>query len=1698
MNSQLNATTQKHYSLPITILSSVFTCALAFIFTSTLSINNAYAAISATYAATPATSAAAGTTTPPLVMLVMSNDHQLFTKAYTDYNDIIDATVSPAVAGTDGILETTYTDSFDYYGYFDSNRCYTFGSGTFSPATNTGNGSFNHDCGNSQWSGNFLNWTSMTKMDVIRKVLYGGYRSTDNAGTVLERAYIPKDAHAFVKTYSAPDAATMRKYTPFNTTSISLCNVSHASSGSSSGTLGQATPPSLRVADGTWGRWATSEVAQCEWSDDTGANNSLANLPTSGGANDELGTFTVRVSVCVSGREEANCTNYTDGSGTVTKKPTGLLQDYGSDDNMLFGLISGSYIENNSGGVLRKNISSMQDEINADNGQILTTQGIINTINAFRIVDYDTGTKRYADCDSPGILVNTFLTDTTAGKQCKNWGNPLGEMYLEAVRYFAGETTASADFAANDSTLINTTNGFDIDLAPVAWSDPLSATNYCAECNIIVISSGLNSFDMDELSSASDIPGLSGAADVRVKTNILNTTESITGNYFIGENGTDTNGACTAKSLSNLGDAEGICPEEPFAKGGYGIAGIANHALFTDLRTDNVTFPESQVVNTYGVALSRGLPTFTIPTSGTSITIMPICQSNTDGAAAAGDAGWRQCSLINLQVINPVYNVSNEIVSGILRVHYEDSHWGNDYDMDGVEDLSFCVGASCPTPVAANQVTVNVTSPTAAAGYSLRFGYTIGGTTADGEKFPLLRSGGDNYNSISPGTDAARDCSQAPLSNISACTETFTAGASGVKTLESPLWYAAKWGGFVDANANGLPDLTLEWDRIINATEASGSDGIPDNYFQSDNPAVLESQLSSIFRKLQNRTSSGSAAAVITDTISTVGSVYQALYQPKKEVLNVEVSWIGQIHSIFIDAYGHLREDTNENKTLDSSDEYVLVKYSPDFGRTQIWYCSPTTAEQTSGEPFPDATCPLTERREISEFKPVWNANNELATFSATDARLTNQRDYTTAFTDSSAGGRHILTWQDLDADNVIDNGEILPFIASNFTNVNGSGDPIKAGLLDINTGTAANDLTEIAGVVNYIRGYEDPATTGYRSRTIDFLPAAGDEVWRMGDIINSSPVAVGPPNGNAYGAEIIGWDTFGDSTYTTFKQYYQDRRTVLYAGGNDGLVHAFNAGFYNVADQQYCLDLACVNSTTASHTLGAEIWAYAPRNLLPQLKFLTEPNYPHVYYVDGGPRTFDVNIFPVDTDHPGGWGTILVIGMELGGGANSPITVTPDADDPATTFVTGSAYVIFDVTNPEIAPKVLGEFIHPDLGFTTSHPTLLVKRSPDENNNWAAAGTGAYPNDFRLVFGSGPNKLSTGLSDQNAKLFMLKLVMSGDVLDLSSTNQKIYTTAANSFVGDPIAKNWNNDFLFDAVYFGIAGGTEAAPDGGLMRIALNTNDDANWAISDMLDSGQPFLNMPVAKTIENPNTEVRENWVFAGTGRLLTINDNTSTTQQSFYGLREDADATYPNSPASKVFSTTFTDANYVQNVTGIRVFRYGDIIVPTDWTGELTMNTFAPLELLIDTKAGWYRNFTIPPATNSSERNLSRATLYSGLVVFPSYTPNTNTCLAEGNSAIYAVYDRTGTGYPGGSFVDETLYFPGDTTNWESLPSVDYGFGLVSDITLKKNADGTVTPVCTTSTGEICNFAPPTPPPCLNCEADTGRQSWREILLF
>lgn len=144
---------------------------------------------------------------PPLIMLTMSKDHKLYYEAYNDYSDL----------DGDGTLDVGYKPgSIDYYGYFDSYKCYSYASGVFTPVALTSNKKCT-GTNDSYWSGDFLNYVTTSRIDAIRKVLYGGKRSTDSSTqTILERTYIPQEAHSWGKEYEsqARDGYLISEYTP--------------------------------------------------------------------------------------------------------------------------------------------------------------------------------------------------------------------------------------------------------------------------------------------------------------------------------------------------------------------------------------------------------------------------------------------------------------------------------------------------------------------------------------------------------------------------------------------------------------------------------------------------------------------------------------------------------------------------------------------------------------------------------------------------------------------------------------------------------------------------------------------------------------------------------------------------------------------------------------------------------------------------------------------------------------------------------------------------------------------------------------------------------------------------------------------------------------------------------------------------------------------------------------------------------------------------------------------------------------------------------------------------------------------------------------------------------------------------------------------------------------------------------------------
>jgi len=394
-----------------------------------------------------------------------------------------------------------------------------------------------------------------------------------------------------------------------------------------------------------------------------------------------LTDYDVRVAVCdPSAGLEPNSKLYPDG----IYKPVGILQRHGESERMYFGLVTGSYTNNTSGGVLRKNIGPVTDEIDPDTGEFLyqddsSVDGIIMTIDLFRIVDFDYGSHSYnANC---GWIVGGPIEEG----ECRMWGNPIAEMMYESLRYFSGAASPTGDFTYGGGS--NDDN--DLGLPAPTWVDPYDEENgydYCAKPFMLVLSDIYPTYDSDQLpGSAFGTVGSSlSGLNVESLAGDISAEEGGFGTHFIGEAGT-YDGSCSPKPISGLDGIRGLCPEEPTKQGSYYAASVAYHGNTKDIHT---AAQEDQKVGTYAVGLASPLPEINIEVGDSTITLVPF------GKSVGGHVGGNYVSSAegDFQPTNTIVDFFVEEITptfGKFRINFEDVEQGADHDMDYSADVVY-------------------------------------------------------------------------------------------------------------------------------------------------------------------------------------------------------------------------------------------------------------------------------------------------------------------------------------------------------------------------------------------------------------------------------------------------------------------------------------------------------------------------------------------------------------------------------------------------------------------------------------------------------------------------------------------------------------------------------------------------------------------------------------------------------------------------------------------------------------------------------------------------------------------------------------------------------------------------------------------------------------------------------------------------
>ena len=750
--------------------------------------------------------------------------------------------------------------------------------------------------------------------------------------------------------------------------------------------------------------------------------------------------------------------------------------------------------------------------------------------------------------------------------------------------------------------------------------------------------------------------------------------------------------------------------------------------------------------------------------------------------------------------------------------------------------------------------------------------------------------------------------------------------------VNSQYWYASKYGGDTNFDANGNP---LNW-----STSIPGYSGAwPKTLLPAGNPSAMIAAVKGALSQIASQSGQGSGSEASTGDIRAGNgiNVYGATYNSS--------GWAGDLVSYRM----------NEDLTVNS---------------TPVWRATtslnPATLNPSSGIP------PWTTRRVIT-FNDGLLANGSAGTAS-------NARQGVDFFSTDSTGS---------------------DVFSSQFS-------ARQQALLNIDPGSGASDGRG-SERVDFIRGgnsNEGSNGYGWRSRVSTDINSGVSTAFSLGDFINSSPAYVRTPS-SAY---------VPPADYSSFAIYAANvasRTPVVYVGGNDGMLHVFNAE--DASDDGTSPPAATANS-------GKELLAYVPSAVYGKLNQLTWTNYSHKYFVDSTPvvasAQLSSSVCTPASDANKCWRTVVTGGLNSGGQGIYAL----DGTNPSS-FSTASAksLVFWEFTDRDDS----------DLGHTFSQP--LVRKM--NNGKWA------------VIIGNGYNNTtSDGRVSSNGRAYLYILFIDGPGFDgsgrgnawtLNTHYRKIELAAPNegstplnpaNGLSTVFGLDKNGDNVVDALYAGDRYGN-------VWKIDVSSTDPANWGSA--FSSGSTPLPLFTATTADSPavmqqittSPVVMPNpnggyLVFFGTGSFVDESDNASPfSMNSFYGVWDKDDGT-------RVTSREKLQRQALLGTATINGTEYGvqsDCMPQYSSTPKdpVAARSTCPSSLApslnaagkVEQQLGWVMDLknNVSSTSNIGERYISSAlpVLESGLLVFVTLTPTGDVCGGNSYDYLYGLNYLTGGAY-------------------------------------------------------------------------------------
>ncbi len=463
-------------------------------------------------------------------------------------------------------------------------------------------------------------------------------------------------------------------------------------------------------------------------------------------------------------------------------------------------------------------------------------------------------------------------------------------------------------------------------------------------------------------------------------------------------------------------------------------------------------------------------------------------------------------------------------------------------------------------------------------------------------------------------------------------------------------------------------------------------------------------------------------------------------------------------------------------------------------------------------------------------------------------------------------------------------------------------------------------------------------------------------------------------------------------------------RTPIVYVGGNDGMLHAYNAKL----------------STAAGG--GQELFNYVPNAVYSKVHKLSDPTFVTGSSVDGELDSRDVY-------YDNAWHTLLVGGLRTGGQAYFALDITHADQINAQSDALADQLVRWEFGDTNTTAATAGTAgVNGDTDMGQSYGEPIIGKS---NFVQGAGNTGRWV----AMFGNGYNSTFADGSASTTGHGVIYVVDIETGLLLKKFDTGVGSIANPNGIANvtPIFNDDNEGLTLDYIYAGDLYGN-------MWKIDISSTDVADWDFA-YASSGSPAplfsasasaYTQPITSTPIVGEHPLGGNVVYFGTGKYLEDTDNGTTPQESFYAIWDKDECSA--GPCSDDTLTGLAKTHIAQS------FDRTNLLQQTVDQSSTNSRTTTDLQIDWSSKFGWYLDLV----QADGERAVGKPILSGGALFFTSVVPDTDLCSSGGDSWLYAL-DRLDGGRAGSQVFDHN--------NDGTLDSSDY---LNGDITSASKISG------------------------------------------